>query len=299
MFEGVRKAFRSFAEKIATKEISEDELENFLWELQLDLSSNNVAFEAAEYISERIKEVLIGFRVRRFLDLRDIIFKTARDTIYDLLSSAGEYDILKELKNVREKPYIILFVGVNGSGKTTTIAKIAYLLKKEGYSSVAACSDTFRAGAIEQLEKHAKAVGIRTIKHKYGASPAAVAYDAVKYAEAHGIDVVLIDTAGRMQTDIDLMEEMKKIYRVIEPHATIFIGDALAGNDAVDQAVKFNASIPLTSSILTKIDADEKGGAAISVVYATRKPISYFGIGQRYEDLIKADPRWIVKKVLP
>jgi fused signal recognition particle receptor len=183
------------------------------------------------------------------------------------------------------EPYSILFVGINGTGKTTSIAKVARLLMEKGYSVVLACSDTYRAGSIEQLEEHARRLSVRMIKHKYGADPAAVAYDTMSHAKARGIDVVLIDTAGRIQTDRNLMNELGKIKRVISPDITILIVDALTGNDAVMQAEEFHKSVGIDGTILTKVDADVKGGAALSVTYVTLKPIVFIGTGQEYGDL--------------
>ena len=190
-----------------------------------------------------------------------------------------------------------MFVGVNGTGKTTAIARIVHRLKGMNKSSVIAASDTFRAGAIEQLEKHAARLGVKLIKHKAGSDPAAIAYDAVEHAKARKKDVVLIDTAGRMQTNINLMDEMKKIKRVAKPDMIIFVGDSLAGNDAIDQAIKFNEAVEIDAAILTKIDADAKGGAALSIAHAVGKPILFVGIGQDYEDLVPFDPEWMVERL--
>lgn len=300
MFEGIKGAFKKFVDTVSTKLITDEELESYTWELQIELASNNIALTVAEEITKRIKEQLVGTKIQRFSNIEKLVYETAKTVLWNIFNEAGNYNLIEAIKKeTSKKPFTILFVGVNGSGKTTTIAKIANLLKKHGYKSVVACADTFRAGAIEQMERHALAVGASVIKHKYGASPAAVAYDAVEYARAHFIPVVLIDTAGRMQTDKDLLEEMKKIYRVINPNATIFVGDALAGNDALDQALKFNSYVPLTGSILTKIDADEKGGTAVSIVYATKKPLLYLGVGQKYDDLIDFKPEWLIERLFP
>lgn len=196
------------------------------------------------------------------------------------------------------EPCIIVFVGINGTGKTTTIAKVASFLLGKKYSLVLAGSDTFRAGAIEQLEEHAKRLGVHLIKHQYGGDAAAVAFDAVQYARVRGINIVLIDTAGRMQTNKNLLMEMEKIIRVVKPDMVLFIGDSLAGNDAVSQAEEFSKSVNIGGSILTKIDADAKGGAAISVAYITKKPILFIGTGQRYEDLEPFKPETIINRIL-
>ncbi len=161
---------------------------------------------------------------------------------------------------------------------------------------VIAASDTFRAGSQEQLEKHAENVGVRVIKHGYGADPAAVAFDAIKHAKAKDIDVVLIDTAGRAETNKNLMEQMKKIKRVTTPDLTVFVGDALAGNAAVEQAEKFG-QVGIDASILTKIDADVQGGAALSISYITGEPIIYLGNGQEYTDIQLFEEEWLLQKL--
>ncbi len=191
----------------------------------------------------------------------------------------------------------MVFVGVNGCGKTTTIAKLAKQLKDKGVSSVMAASDTFRAAAIHQLEEHANAVGVKLIKQDYGSDPAAVAFDAVRHAEAKNIDVVLIDTSGRMHSKANLMEEMAKIVRVAKPDLKVFVGEATTGNDAVEQAKRFNEVIEFDGIVLAKADIDEKGGAAISISYVTGKPILALGTGQGYDDLVAFDVAKVIKSL--
>ena len=213
--------------------------------------------------------------------------------------SNGYYDLLGDIEASKQKgePYKIMFVGINGTGKTTTIAKMATYLEKHGYSSVFGASDTFRAGAIEQLEHHAKNLNLKIIKHERNSDPAAVAYDAVEHARATGKDVVLIDTSGRMQTNTNLMDEMKKIKRVSQPDIVLYVGDALMGNDATEQASKFNEVINIDGIILTKADADAKGGAAISIGHVINKPILFIGTGQSYDDLMEFEPEWMIKQI--
>ncbi|MEM2341967.1 MAG: signal recognition particle-docking protein FtsY [Candidatus Bathyarchaeia archaeon] len=300
MFEKLRETLSGFISKISSVELKPENLSEILWELKLSLLENDVALIVAEYICAEIEKKLSGVKVSRLEDKRKIVKETLKTILLNLLEAPYRIDIIKlvERKRSIREPCIMVFVGINGTGKTTTIAKIANLLLKKGYSVVLACSDTFRAGSIEQLEQHAKRLGIPMVKHKYGSDPAAVAYDAVQYAKARGINAVLIDTAGRMQTNKNLMAEMEKIIRVVKPDLTIFVGDALAGNDAVSQAEEFSQYIDISGSILTKMDADAKGGAAISISYVTKKPILFIGVGQKYDDIELFKPEVIVDRII-
>ncbi len=272
--------------------ISEKKLEEFLWQLEIDLLESDVAMEVAEEIKRDIKKKLVGVSRK---EARKIVEKAIRDAIYRILRES-EGDFFEEIKS-KEKPIVIMFVGVNGSGKTTAIAKLAWKLKNMGYSCIIAACDTFRAGAIEQLEKHAENLGVKLIKHDFGSDPAAVAYDAIEHAKARHKDVVLIDTAGRMQTNINLMEEMKKIKRVAKPDMIIFVGDALTGNDAIEQAKKFHETVGIDGVILTKVDADAKGGAALSIAYTIKKPLYFIGIGQEYDKQIPFKADWMIERI--
>jgi len=190
-----------------------------------------------------------------------------------------------------------MFVGINGTGKTTASAKIANRLMKEGMTVVLAASDTFRAGAIEQLTIHSERLGCKIVKHSADADPAAVAFDAVEHAKAKRKDAVLVDTAGRMQTNSNLMDEMKKIKKVAKPDLVMFVGDSLAGNDAVEQAKAFDAAVGIDAIMLTKIDADSKGGAALSIAHSIGKPIAFVSDGQEYDKLIKFSSKWMMDRL--
>ena len=272
--------------------LSEKKIDELMWDLEIALLESDVALEAIENIKKNVKKELIGASRK---DARKKIEEALRNAINEILKKS-EGNFYEEIEKF-EKPVVIMFVGVNGSGKTTAIAKLAYDLKNRGYSCVIAAGDTFRAGAIEQLELHANKLGVKLIKHDFGADPAAVAYDAIEHAKARHKDIVLIDTAGRMQTNINLMEEMKKIKRVAKPHLTIFVGDALTGNDAIEQAKKFNEAIGIDGVILTKVDADAKGGASISIAYAIKKPLYFIGIGQGYDEQIPFKAEWMLKRI--
>jgi len=300
LFGKLRNVLKNTIEKISYIELRSDDIEKIENEIIFSLAEVDVAVEVAEFLVKKLKERIEGYKVKRGIDKKYIIKQFLRDILLELFEQAGCLDLLEKVKEKREgnNPLIILFVGPNGHGKTTTIAKVAKWFTKNGFSVVIAAADTYRAGAIEQLEIHAERIGVKLVKHNYGADPAAVAYDAVAYARKHKIDVVLIDTAGRLQSDINLMEEMKKIARVINPDLKIFVGDALTGNDALDQAIRFNEAIGIDGSILTKIDADVKGGAAISIIYATKKPIIFIGTGQGYDDLQIFDYKKFVSSLL-
>ena len=292
MLEGLRKGLGRVLEKITKVELDRRKLEPIIEELKLVLLANDVAFQVAEEIGSELVEELTGLKVGRLEDKEDLVREAMRKAILRALSSGGHMDIgaLVRGKRATGEPFVILFVGFNGSGKTTTLAKMAKALREEGFKVVLACSDTFRAGAIEQLEEHGRRLGIRVLRHRYGADPAAVAYDAVAHARARGLDVVLIDTAGRAQTDKNLMDELAKIKRVVEPDLTILVVDALTGNDALAQAEMFDGAVGVDAVVLTKVDADARGGAALSITHAIRKPIIFIGVGQGYDDLRPFDP---------
>jgi fused signal recognition particle receptor len=277
------------------KKISENKLNSYLDELELSLLDADVAYDAAEDLKKKMIENIVGKKFKRGLDVESTVTEILKNTIFDIFSENKLN--FKDFVKLSNKPLKILFLGVNGTGKTTTIAKLANWLSAQGYSVVIAASDTFRAGAIEQLEIHSEKLNIKLIKHQKGSDSAAVAFDAISHAVSRSKDVVLIDTAGRMQTNKNLMEEMKKLKRVAKPDFTIFVGDALAGNDAINQAKQFNEEIGIDGIILCKIDADAKGGSAISISLTLKKPILFLGTGQNYNDLIEFDPKWMVARI--
>jgi fused signal recognition particle receptor len=300
VFEKLRKGLSGAVNKIVTTELKVEQLHPILEDFKLNLIENDVAVPVADHICGEMEKRLEGIQVKRLEDRKEIVKKNLHEILLGILTTNEKISLLENVERRRKmnEPYSVLFVGINGTGKTTSIAKVAKLLMKKGYSVVLACSDTYRAGSIEQLEEHAKRLGVRIIKHKYGADPAAVAYDAISHAKARGINVVLIDTAGRIQTDRNLMNELAKIKRVIEPDLTILTVDALTGNDAVMQAEEFHKSAGIDGTILTKVDADVKGGAALSVAYVTRKPILFIGTGQTYEDLQDFDSEQFTQMIL-
>lgn len=300
MFEKLRSSVNGLVQKISQKEISDKDIDKVLDEFVLVLVQNDVAYDVAKKICDSLREKLEVTQVRRFSDAANPAKAILRDVLLDLLKGSGEetlFRILDESKG-QQKPAIILFVGVNGTGKTSTIAKVAFLLQRKGYSVVIAAADTYRTGSIEQIEEHARRIGVRTIKHEYGGDAAAVAFDAANYASAHGTNVVLIDTAGRMQTNKNLLEEMRKIARVASPNLTILVVDSLTGNDAVEQGRSFSEAVKIDGVILTKLDADAKGGSAISMATIIGKPILFATVGQNYEDLVSFEPQAMVEKIV-
>lgn len=283
--------FKVVQEKIKKKTLSEKQFDAIFWDLEVVLLENNVAVEVIDRIRGDLKESLVDKPIER-KKIEQTIESTLKNTIEDLFE-VEKINLIEKIKE--KKPYIICFVGINGSGKTTTIAKIVHLLKKNNLKSVIAASDTFRAAAIQQLEEHANKLSTKMIKHDYGSDAAAVAFDAIKYAEAHDIDVVLIDTAGRLHSNVNLMDEMVKIKRVSKPDLVVFVGESITGNDCVEQAKSFDEKLGIDGIILSKADVDEKGGAAISISYVTKKPIMYLGTGQEYDDLVEFDSKIIIE----
>ena len=274
--------------------LDETKLDELLWDLEMGLLEADVAYSVIDSIKKDVKQELkrVPFDKGKAGELVETVLKNA---IGHVLSS-NHFDF-KTFIEAHAKPVVIMFVGVNGTGKTLSIAKIACQLQKMGKSSVMAAGDTFRAGAIEQLSIHAERLGVKIIKHGPGSDPAAVAYDAIEHAKAKHKDVVLLDTAGRMQTNTNLMDEMAKIKRVAKPDLIIFVGDALSGNDAVIQAKRFNEVVGIDGVILTKVDADAKGGSSLSIAYTIGKPLLFVGIGQNYEDQIPFDADWMIKNI--
>ena len=283
MLEKLKNVFSTFVKKSLT----EEKMDNSINDLKLLLITNDVAIDTADEICNQIIESFKGQQISRLTSTKNLLFETLKEIITNILTPDKEINLLEEIKKKisQNSPYIIVFLGVNGTGKTTTMAKIAHYLKKNQMSIVAAAADTFRAAAIEQLTYHMNNVGINTIKHEYKSDPASVVYDTIEHAKAKNIDVVLVDTAGRQVSDKNLMKEMQKICRIGQPDLIVFVGDSLAGNDALYQAKEFKKHVGIDANILTKLDADAKGGAALSISFETKKPIIFVGTGIEYKDL--------------
>lgn len=276
--------------------LREGKIDEVLDDLEVVLLQSDVAVPVVEKVRKDLKRDLAGKKVKVGGDPAAAIKESLEHSVRQILSQPG-MDLVATARAHQPKPYIVMFVGVNGTGKTTTVAKIAGRLRDAGVSVVIAAGDTFRAGAIEQLLVHGERLGIRVIRQQEGSDPAAVAYDAVEHAKAKKVDVVLVDTAGRQHTNENLIQEARKIRRVVAPNLTLFVGDALSGNDVVEQARLFQEALGVDGLVLTKLDADAKGGAALSATFVTGKPILFVGVGQGYADLKPFDPEWMVQRL--
>ncbi|MCI4368670.1 MAG: signal recognition particle-docking protein FtsY [Thermoplasmata archaeon] len=285
-----------FSEGLFASRVSEAKLDDVLDELELVLLQSDVAMPVVDKMRKDLKKTLAGRRLKWGADLESAVRLTLETTVREIFSAATT-DLFERIAAKVPGPYSILFVGVNGTGKTTTVAKLAGLLRDRGLTVVIAAGDTFRAGAIEQLLVHGERLGVKVVRQQEGSDPAAVAYDAIEHAKAKKLDVVLIDTAGRQHTNENLIAEAKKIRRVVKPDLTLFVGDALSGNDVVEQARLFQSELGVDGLVLTKLDADVKGGAALSATFVTGRPILYVGVGQSYADLKRFDPEWMVERL--
>ena len=279
------------------RRLSEETVDTVLEDLEIALLQSDVALPVVDRIRKDLRKELSGKKLRWGADAETAIRASFEASVRSILAQPP-IDLVARIREHSPPPFIILFVGVNGTGKTTTIAKLAHWLGRQQLSVVIAAGDTFRAGAIEQLLVHGERLGIKVVRQQEGSDPAAVAFDAVAHARARHQDVVLVDTAGRQHTNENLVEEAKKIRRVVQPHLTLFVGDALSGNDTLEQAKQFQAALGIDGIILTKLDADAKGGAALSATFVTKKPLLFVGVGQGYEDLRPFDVDWMVRRLL-
>jgi fused signal recognition particle receptor len=314
MFDGLRDRFKQFQGEIAGEEdgpgtleragalargqviIEAEDLEEPLWELQMALVQSDVEMRVAEAIAAAIETRLVGQRRAQVATTQGMIEEALADALLEVIS-VGQFAFLEAVETAAP-PVTIIVTGINGVGKTTTLAKLAFTLEQRGLSVVLANGDTYRAGANEQLQGHADALDIRLISHEQGGDPTAVLYDAMEFAQANEIDVILGDTAGRLHTSTDLMAQLEKINRVIDPEFTLFVDEAIAGQDAVRRAEEFNAAAPFDGVVLTKADADPDGGAAISIAHVTGAPVLFLGVGQEYDDLQRFSPEQVVEQIV-
>ncbi len=275
--------------------IKEKKIDQILEQLEIVLLESDVALEAVERVRRSVRKYLSEQKLRLGQDPAEAVEAALRSSVRAVLAQPP-IDLEARIRS-SPKPFVILFIGVNGSGKTTSIAKLASWLRRKGFGVVLAAGDTFRAGAIEQITVHAERLGVKVVRQSEGSDPAAVAYDAVQHAKSRGLDVVLVDTAGRQHTNTNLIEEAKKIRRVVNPSLTLFVGDALNGNDMVEQARMFHQELGFDGTMLTKLDTDTKGGSALSVTYIVHKPILFVGVGQGYDDLRPFDVNWMLDRL--
>ncbi len=277
--------FSKLKERFVKFQLTEETFEEIFWEFELGLLEQGVALEVIEKIKQDLHDSLTSENISRS-SVSEVILSSLRSSLRSILDQPS-FDLLEKTKE--HQPLVIAIVGVNGSGKTTTLAKLIQYFKSHNKSVVVAAADTFRAAAIDQLQEHTDALEVKLIKQAYGSDSAAVAFDAIAHAKAKGIDVVLVDTAGRLQSNSNLMDELAKLIRVNKPHLNLFIGEAITGNDCVQQAVAFDKAVGIDGMILSKADVDQKGGAALSASFVTKKPILFLGVGQTYDDLESFD----------
>ncbi len=274
--------------------MSDKAIDGALFDLQMVLLESDVAFPVAEAITNYMKKELSGTKKKVFSSSEKIVTEALKHAIENVLGSGFD---LPEYIRTHDKPVKILFTGVNGTGKTTSIAKIAAYLQTQGFSVVVGAGDTFRAGAIEQILVHCDRLGLKLIAHQEGADPSAVLYDTVEYAKAHKTDVVLADSAGRFHNRANLMNQLDKIKRVMKPNLVFYVDEAVAGNDAIIRAEEFEKMVSTDGVILTKADIDPKGGAAISIAYTIGKPLVFLGTGQEYTDMKPFTPSLIIDEI--
>ncbi|KAI3967819.1 hypothetical protein MKW92_025618 [Papaver armeniacum] len=304
--------FSSMFQSIAGKaNLEMSDLEPALKALKDRLLTKNVAEEIAEKLCESVAASLVGKKLASFTRVSSTVQAAMEDALVRILTPKRSIDVLRDVHAAKEqgRPYVITFVGVNGVGKSTNLAKIAYWLQQHNISVMMAACDTFRSGAVEQLRTHARRLQIPIFEKGYEKDPAVVAKEAIQEASRNGSDVVLVDTAGRMQDNEPLMRALSKLISLNSPDLVLFVGEALVGNDAVDQLSKFNQKLADLSNsptsrvidgiVLTKFDCiDDKVGAALSMVYISGAPVMFVGCGQSYTDLKKLNVKTIVKTLL-
>jgi len=293
--------------------LTEADLAPLLNVFKTQLMSKNVAAEVADKLADSVRTSLIGKTTQKFTSMSATVKAVLSDAIETQLTPKKSIDVLRAAlaANNAGKVYTVVFLGVNGVGKSTNLAKVAYYLKHKGGLNVLICAcDTFRAGAVEQLKTHSRCLDVPLFERGYGKDPAEIAKASIAHAQATGADVVLVDTAGRMQDNEPLMRALAKLVAVNSPDLVLFVGEALVGNDAIDQVTKFNRSLidmshdprnprGIDGMLLTKYDTvDDKVGAALSMVYVTGQPIVFVGCGQKYTHLRKMNSKEVVKTLL-
>ncbi len=276
--------FRGNKGEIEISRFREEFLEIFL--------ESDISLEVAEEILNRFQAA--------FQKVKSVSRETGISQLKEIMTNILVTALpSNNILNVGKKPYTIMFLGINGTGKTTTIAKLAHFLRQNGKTLVISASDTFRAGAIDQIKYHGESLGVKVISQNQGSDPSAVAFDTLSHAKARDIDYVLIDTAGRMQTNKNLMDEMKKIKRVAKPDLSLLTVDAMAASDAMEQASTFLKDIQFDGVVVNKLDTDARGGSIFSLVLSIGKPIYFLGVGQNHDEFMEFDPSFIINKIFP
>ncbi len=296
MFDKLKKSFNQFIDLIKSNKISEKDIHDFFEKNKYELLETDLSIEVIEYLEQLMIKKVSSEQFKVVNDKKNDILSAFKSSISELFPEPMDLNSLIENNN---GPFVITFLGINGSGKTTTVAKVAKKLKDDGLKVIMCAADTYRTGAIEQLSYHGKAIGVKVIAKDYGSDPASVARDAIESAKSNDYDAVLIDTAGRMQTNENLLEELNKIVKVAKSNLNIFVGDALSGNDIIEESRVFLEKPGFDASIVAKMDADIKGGSVINLVWATKKPVLFFGVGQGYDDLLPFDREWLLERIIP
>jgi fused signal recognition particle receptor len=292
---GLDKTKKQLSESLSALSFNRKIDESLIEEVEFALLKADVGVEVTEEIIDFLRKESKKRKITDGNQLKDLL----KEKLIDILTPCKG-----ELNLKGEKPDVILFLGINGSGKTTTVGKLAALLKREGKSVVLAAADTFRAAAIEQLEVWAERVGVRIVKHQAGADPAAVVYDALSSAKSRGDDIVLVDTAGRLHTKEHLMKELQKIKKTIQkfsenqPCETLLVLDGTIGQNSIKQAEVFKESTNVTGIVITKLDGTAKGGAIIPICQRLKIPIKFIGIGEEIDDLQPFEPKDFVEAIL-
>ncbi|CAH0491178.1 unnamed protein product [Peronospora farinosa] len=293
------------------KILERDDLEPVINPMHQMLISKNVASEVADELCESVITTVVGQRLESFSRISTVVRKALEAALLRILTPKKSTDVLREVLQAKAegRAYSIVFVGVNGVGKSTSLSKVCYYLKSKGVNVMIAACDTFRSGAVEQLNQHAKVLDVELFQKGYAKDPASVAKEAIKYGADHGYDCVLIDTAGRMQNNEPLMRALAKLVSNNEPDLVLFVGEALVGNDGIDQLSMFDRALAdysdrrephrIDGIVITKFDTiDDKVGAAVSMVYKTGQPIMFVGTGQKYTHLKKLNARTVLRHLL-
>lgn len=287
--------FKKIHERVTLKKIDKTRFDELFFDIEIALLENNVAQEVVEKIKQQLEIDLVDKPLKR-TEVSSIVKSSIKKALEEILD-LEKIDLPKLIKNSSKKPYIILILGYNGVGKSLTISKIAYFLKNKDFKVILAAGDTFRAAGSSQLAEYAKKVDIPMIKGQTGSDSCSIIYDAVSSAKAKDYDVVLADTAGRVHSNQNLLNELKKIVRVNQPDFNLLVIDSMTGSDVVQQVQEFNKAVKVDALVITKVDTYEKGGALLSAAYILKKPILFLGVGQNMSDLKEYNKELIISSL--